>query len=107
VLQQKQKKLIDIKTDSLQSLNGLFNDYLLNKKQKFQQKFNALTLEKFADDAAAIRQYQPNFSQEHFIAHLRLYLTFQLLSFRNDMHFTAEDKRRTCFNSLLQPMHLK
>jgi hypothetical protein len=63
----KAKEAINIKTDFCNQLNRLFNDYLLNKKQKFQQKFNELTLEKFADDAAAIRQYVPNFSEEHFI----------------------------------------
>jgi hypothetical protein len=62
----KAKEAIDIKTDFTNSLNRLFNDYLLNKKQKFQQKFNALTLDTFADDAAALRQYQPNFTVDQF-----------------------------------------
>lgn len=64
----KAKETIDIRTSISNTFNRLFNEYLLQKKQKFQQKFNALTLGAFADDAAAIRQYQPNFTREHYNA---------------------------------------
>lgn len=41
-------------------LAGIFSNFLLTRKQNFQNKFNGLKLDSFADDAATIRQYTPD-----------------------------------------------
>ena len=60
------KERIDLKAQIEVKMNEYFNTYLLNQKQKFTAKFNSLVLDSFADDAHAIRQYQPNYSEQHF-----------------------------------------
>jgi hypothetical protein len=62
----KAKETIEIRSRIEIQLTNFFNDYLLEKKQKFQQGFNNLKLENFADDAAQIRLYAPKYSQQHF-----------------------------------------
>lgn len=62
------KAKIEFKADAEVKLNAYFNDYLLSQKQKFTAKFNSLVLDSFADDAHAIRKYEPNYSQQHFEA---------------------------------------
>lgn len=62
----KAKEAIDLKATVELRLSNYFNDFLLNAKNKFSQKFNELTLDGFADNAAAIRQYSPKYSEKHF-----------------------------------------
>ena len=62
----KSKEAIELKATTELRLSNYFNDFLLNAKNKFSQKFNELTLEGFADNAAAIRMYLPKYSEKHF-----------------------------------------
>lgn len=62
------RERIDVKSKLEIRLAEYFNNYLLDKKQKFNNKFNSLVLDSFADDAAAIRAYKPNYSIDHFNA---------------------------------------
>lgn len=62
----KQKEAIEIKNDFQIQLYNHFNTYVLNQKTKFTAKFNSLVLDGFADEAAAIRQYVPKYSEAHF-----------------------------------------
>lgn len=47
-------------------LANSFTSYLLQVKQRFVNNFNSLELDSFADNAAAIRKYQPAYSRKHF-----------------------------------------
>lgn len=60
------KERIEVKSKLEIKLAEYFNTYLLDKKQKFNNKFNSLVLDSFADDAAAIRGYEPKYSVDHF-----------------------------------------
>lgn len=62
------KERIEVKSKLEIRLAEYFNNYLLDKKQKFNSKFNSLVLDSFADDAVAIRGYEPNYSADHFNA---------------------------------------
>jgi hypothetical protein len=64
----KAKALVELKASVTIKLSEYFNDYLLEKKSKLQQKCNAFVLDTFADDAAALRQYEPEYLQKHFDA---------------------------------------
>lgn len=61
----KKKEEIEVVGQVEISFTKFFGDFLLSRKQKLQEKFNALVLDSFADDAAAIRQYQPTFSPDY------------------------------------------
>ena len=62
----KKKEAIELRSSVESKLSKYFNDYLLSVKTKFQNQFNDLRLENFADNAAAIRQYEPTYSRKHF-----------------------------------------
>ena len=62
----KKKEAIELRSSVESKLSKYFNDYLLSVKTKFQNQFNDLQLENFADNAAAIRQYEPTYSKKHF-----------------------------------------
>lgn len=64
----KQKDAIDIKAKIEVQLNQYFNDYLLAQKQKLTTYFNNLQLRQFADDAAQIRLYKPEFKEDRYNA---------------------------------------
>lgn len=62
----KKQELINLKSKIEVSISNQFNDYLLKVKQRFVDNFNALKLDTFADDAHAIRIYEPNYSEAAF-----------------------------------------
>lgn len=64
--ERKEKARIKLKADMATLLSNYFHSYLLSQKTKFTAKFNGLVLDSFADDAAAIRAYQPGYKIEHF-----------------------------------------
>jgi len=62
----KAKESVEIKADFVKNLNGQFNDHLLRAKQWLQGQFNSLSLEHFADEAAGIRIYKPEYKRAIF-----------------------------------------
>lgn len=62
----KAKEAIEIKSEFETSLHQQFNDFLLKAKTWLTGKFNALKLQGFADDAAQIRLYKPEYKKEAF-----------------------------------------
>ncbi|MDR0793976.1 MAG: hypothetical protein LBE82_11760 [Chitinophagaceae bacterium] len=65
---QKEKETIEIKKAVEVRLSNYFNDYILSQKQKLQNGFNGLKLDDFADVAAGIRLYKPEYRRNHFDA---------------------------------------
>lgn len=66
-LKEKQdKEIIDIRAAIELQLNSYFQEYLTSRKLKFTDKFNSLKLDGFADDAADLRLYNPEYKIAHF-----------------------------------------
>lgn len=64
LLQKQAQARIDVRATAEQKLAEFFNNLLLEKKQKVTNAFNNLELKGFADGAATIRMYQPEYKPE-------------------------------------------
>lgn len=62
---QKEREAVQLRTDAQSNLDKYFGDYLFLQKQKLSQLFNNITLEDFAKQSEALK----NFSEDYPVAH--------------------------------------